>query len=114
MKYIVYCTTNIINKYIYIGWHKTKNPDEFDGYIGNGIYITQPSTYAHPKTKFAYAVKEFGPKNFIRNTIAVFDSLEEATSLEEYIVNEEFLQRSDVYNMVLGGYDAVAHSIPTY
>ena len=36
MKYIVYQTTNLINNKIYIGVHKTVNPDIFDGYIGNG------------------------------------------------------------------------------
>ena len=51
MKVIVYCTTNIINKYIYIGVHVCKS-EKFDGYIGCGVYINQPSTYNHPKTAF--------------------------------------------------------------
>lgn len=51
-KWIVYLTTNLINQHIYIGVHKTINPDIFDGYIGNGIYITKPATYQHSKTKF--------------------------------------------------------------
>ena len=33
LKFIVYCTTNIVNNKIYIGVHKTENPDIFDGYI---------------------------------------------------------------------------------
>lgn len=103
MKYILYCTTNIINKFIYVGWHKTENPDVFDGYLGNGIRINNPSRLLHPKTKFEYAVKEFGYKNFIRNTLFTVDTLEEVLTLEELIVNEEFLKRPDVYNMALGG-----------
>jgi hypothetical protein len=57
MKYIVYLTKNLkskingINK-IYVGVHKTKNPEIFDGYIGCGVYIQQPSTYMYPKTPF--------------------------------------------------------------
>lgn len=39
-KYIVYCTVNLINGKIYVGVHKTDNPDKFDGYIGNGVYIS--------------------------------------------------------------------------
>lgn len=35
-KWIVYCTTCIVNNKIYIGVHKTKTPDVFDGYIGGG------------------------------------------------------------------------------
>ena len=39
MKYIVYCTMCTENGKIYIGVHKTKTPEEFDGYIGNGIKV---------------------------------------------------------------------------
>jgi hypothetical protein len=102
-KYIVYETTNLINGKIYVGLHKTKDPDTFDGYIGDGIYITQPYTYMNPKYKFQYAVKKYGPKNFKRKTLAIFNTLKEASDLEEQIVNEKFLERSDVYNMILGG-----------
>jgi len=38
MKYIVYKTTNKINNYIYIGVHKTVNPNVFDNYLGCGCY----------------------------------------------------------------------------
>ena len=102
-KYIVYKTINLVNNKIYIGLHKTKDPEIFDGYIGNGVYNTQPYTYEHAKTAFQYAVKKYGPKNFRRYTIAVFDTVEEASDLEEQLVNKKFLERSDVYNMVLGG-----------
>ena len=102
-KYIVYETTNLINGKIYVGLHKTENPDIFDGYLGNGIIATQPYTYIYAKTAFQAAVKKYGPKNFKRKTLAVFNTLEEASDLEEQIVNEKFLERSDVYNMILGG-----------
>lgn len=105
MKYIVYETTNLVNNKIYIGVHKTVNPDVFDTYIGCGVLCTQPNTYMHPKTHFQYAVKKYGPKNFRRKTLAVFDTLEEASDLERELVNEEFLAREDVYNMILGGID---------
>lgn len=102
-KYIVYETTNLINGKIYVGMHKTKDPNVFDGYIGNGIYITQPYTYQFSKTAFQCAVKKYGVKNFIRKTLAVFNTEEEASELEAQIVNEKFLEREDVYNMTLGG-----------
>ena len=38
LKYIVYCTTCTANNKIYVGVHRT-NPDVFDGYIGNGVFI---------------------------------------------------------------------------
>ena len=104
MKYIVYCTTNIVNNYIYVGVHQTNDDLKFDNYIGCGVYITQASTYSHPKTKFQRAVQEFGPKKFKRITIKVFDNPEDAYFLESQIVNEEFLTRKDIYNQVLGGH----------
>lgn len=103
MKYIIYKTTNIINNYIYVGVHKTANPDVFDGYIGCGVYVNQPTTYNNPKTNFQIAVNEFGPKNFRREILAVVDTPEEASALEASIVNYNFLARPDVYNMILGG-----------
>lgn len=102
-KYIVYETTNLVNGKIYVGLHKTENPDIFDKYLGNGVISTQPYTYMYAKTAFQYAVKKYGPENFRRKTLAVFDTVEEASDLEEQIVNEKFLEREDVYNMVLGG-----------
>ena len=77
-KYIVYQTTNKVNNKIYVGVHCTMNPDGFDGYIGCGVRITQPCTYMNPKTPFQFAVKKYGVKSFIRTTLAVFDTEEEA------------------------------------
>lgn len=103
MKYIVYKTTNVLNGYIYIGVHKTLNPESFDGYLGCGVRVNKPTTYEKAKTCFQLAVKQFGCKNFKREVIAIFDTAEEAYELEGIIVNENFLARSDVYNMILGG-----------
>lgn len=102
-KFIVYCTTCTESKRIYVGVHKTSNPDKFDGYLGCGVYVSQPCTYEQSKTVFQHAVKKYGPDKFIRKTLAIFDNEEDAYGLEEDIVNEEFLKRKDVYNMVLGG-----------
>lgn len=115
MKVIVYCTTNIVNKHIYIGVHVCKS-QKFDGYIGCGVYINQPSTYNHPKTAFQYAVQKYGPNNFKRITIKEFDNENDAYILESEIVNEEFISRNDVYNQVIGGNggDLANNSIPCY
>lgn len=103
MKYIVYCTTNLINKKIYIGQHLTENPNKFDGYLGCGVYENKPSTYNKPKTAFQFAVQKYGPSNFKRIIIKIFDNLEDALALEAELVTKEFLSRKDVYNEVLGG-----------
>lgn len=103
MEYIVYCTTNTENNYIYIGVHQTINSKKFDGYIGCGVYVNMPSTYNKPKTRFQYAVKKYGPKKFQRKILKVFNNPEDAYSLEAELVDEKFLIRKDVYNQVLGG-----------
>lgn len=103
MKYIVYQTTNLINGKIYIGQHKTKDPNVFDQYIGCGIKINMPSSYENPSSPLQYAVKKYGVKNFKRTTIKVFNTLEEALALEAELVDYEFLKRPDTYNAQLGG-----------
>lgn len=119
IKYIVYCTTNIINNKIYIGVHKT-NPTFFDGYLGNGIYSNISSSYKNNKNYFGKAVNKYGPKKFIRSTIKIFPNSEEgkiqAYAFEKSIVNEDFLQRQDVYNIALGGIigGQIVQRIPCY
>lgn len=88
-KYIVYETTNIVNGKIYVGVHKT-NTAEFDGYLGSGTYLDN-------------AVKKYGKDNFTRRTLFSLPSSDSAYAKEAEIVNEEFLNRNDVYNMALGG-----------
>ena len=103
MKYIVYQTTNIVNKKIYIGVHETENPDIFDGYIGCGAYINKPTSYNKGKTHFHNAIIKYGIKSFVRTTLKVFDTLEDALDLECWLVDDEFVKRTDTYNMILGG-----------
>lgn len=107
-KYIVYMTTNTkckingLNR-IYIGVHETENPEIFDGYIGCGVKIQQPSSYKYPKTPFQYAVKKYGVDCFKRTVLYVYDTPEEAYQKEHDIVNDDFLKQEHVYNVALGG-----------
>lgn len=113
-KYIVYKTTNLINFNFYIGVHKTSDPYMFDGYLGNGIWINKPSTYNKGKTKMQQAVLKYGTKNFRRDVLQIYDTSNEAYYLESILVDEEFLKRDDVYNMVLGGEMQKCEEIVTY
>ena len=114
MKYIVYCTTCLVNNKIYIGVHKTENPEVFDGYIGNGIGKKNIATVLrNPTTAFQYAVEKYGYKNFKRATLFVFDTEEEAYAKEAEIVNLEFVKRRDTYNTSLGGYGGTTYD-PIY
>lgn len=89
-KYYVYKTTNIENQKIYIGVHKSKDIEN-DSYIGSG-YILKKS------------ITKYGKESFKREILFEFDTPEEAFAKEREIVNEEFILREDVYNMVLGGH----------
>lgn len=91
MKHIVYQITNLINDRIYIGVHATKNPDVFDGYLGSGKIMKQ-------------AIDKYGKNTFIRETLHCFENLKEAYLKECTIVNEDFVNREDTYNLSLGGY----------
>lgn len=108
MKYIVYLTTNLnsksgeLNK-IYIGVHQTENPDIFDGYIGCGVYVNQPSTYMYPKTPFQYAVKKYGVTSFHRDILFIYDTPDAAYQKESEIVNIDFIKQTHVYNSCIGG-----------
>lgn len=101
MKWIVYCTTCTENGKIYIGVHKTENPEVFDGYIGNGLKVGWE--IKNPHTAFQYAIKKYGYGKFKRNTLYVFDSEELAYAKEAEIVDLNFVKRRDNYNSCLGG-----------
>lgn len=103
MKYLVYLTTCTENNKIYIGVHKTENPDIFDGYIGCGIRLSCPISYKKSKTPFQYAVNKYGISKFKRVTLAIFDNKDDAYKLESILVNEAFVKRPDTYNVQLGG-----------
>lgn len=103
LKYIVYLTTNLVNGKIYIGVHKTTTPYKFDHYLGNGVKDNDKHSYKFSKTPFEAAVNKYGPKNFQRKTLKIFDNLQDALDLERWLVDEEFISRKDTYNIALGG-----------
>lgn len=99
MKYIVYLTINKVNQKIYIGVHKTINPDKFDGYIGCGVYVNRPYTYKFSKNLFQLDVNTYGPKSFIRVTLKEFNSLEEASRYKDLLIDDNFRNKKDSYNI---------------
>lgn len=100
-KFIVYITINTVNRKIYVGVHGTPQPDKFDGYIGNGVYL---GSNPDPITPFRRAVIKYGSDKFQRITLGVFDTAEEAYYEESIIVTKDFIDRPDTYNITLGGY----------
>lgn len=101
MKYIVYQTVNKQNGKLYIGVHKTDNPDKFDGYIGNGIYVGY--SLENPKTAYQHALKKYGYDSFIRTTLKIFNTEEEAYDYEAQLVTLDFVMQDNNYNIKTGG-----------
>ncbi len=88
--YIIYKTTNITSGKHYIGIHNE------DAKYQNGFY------YGSGKALKA-AIKRYGKENFTRETLFVYNTLEEAIEKEKEIVTEEFVKDSGNYNLTVGG-----------
>jgi Putative endonuclease segE, GIY-YIG domain len=90
MYYYVYQITNLLNGKIYVGKHKSaKHPSE-NKYYGSGKQITA-------------AIKKYGIENFKKEVIHYCSSMEEMSNKEAEIVTEDFVKRTDTYNMHKGG-----------
>jgi len=104
----LYETTNLCNGHIYIGVRVYDgNHPENDHYIGNGCGIRVKSGALYKRkgkeTYFRRELSKWGYLNFKKKIICYFTSLDDALLSEKNIVNEDFLARKDVMNMVEGG-----------
>lgn len=86
--YTVYQITNLMNNKIYVGVHATKDPN--DSYYGSSRPLR-------------YSMKKYGRQNFIKEILFNAFSLEDAYYVESIIVDKDFIQRKDTYNIKLGG-----------
>ena len=85
MFYTVYCTTCLVNGKVYIGCHKTKDPN--DSYLGSGA-------------AFSRAVAKYGRKNFKKEVLFIFDNPEEMLAKERELV---VVDPEKTYNLDRGG-----------
>jgi hypothetical protein len=88
MIYFTYKTTNLINNKTYIGIHHTEDID--DGYLGSGVALKK-------------AIKKYGKENFTREILSHHDSFDELLEVEKELVNEEWVNNRNNYNLKTGG-----------
>jgi group I intron endonuclease len=88
--WILYKTTNLVNSKIYVGIHKVSNTYRSNYYLGSGYALKS-------------AIKLYGRENFTRETLAEFNCVEDVYLAEAAMVNQEFINRPDTYNMKIGG-----------
>lgn len=86
--YLIYKITNLVNGKMYIGKHVTDNIE--DNYWGSGLLIKK-------------AIHKYGIENFIFDVLIDLKNEEELDLLEKAVVNEDFVNRPDTYNMKVGG-----------
>lgn len=87
--FIVYKTTNLTNNHYYIGVHKQEDDISFDGYYGSGVGLKR-------------AIQKYGKQNFNRETLYVFDDVEEAYNKEKELLIPLY-RLDECYNMHPGG-----------
>lgn len=87
-RFLIYKITNKINGMYYIGCHVTK--DINDNYLGSGNNITK-------------AIKEYGKENFVKEILFNFDNKIDMIRKEREIVNDDFVNKEENYNISLGG-----------
>lgn len=93
-----YQTKNLVNGKTYIGIHSTN--DLNDGYIGCGLYMTH---LKRDRKGLMSAIDKYGIENFVMTPLCFFDTREEAIEEEEWLVNENWVNSKDNYNLILGG-----------
>ena len=91
MYHYTYQITNLINNKKYYGVRSSKClPEEDTKYWGSGTIIKR-------------AVKKYGIENFSKGIDKLFETRDKANLYEAEIVNEEWVEDKNTYNLGLGG-----------
>jgi len=97
MNHIIYKTTNTVSNKFYVGYHfQESDPYTFDGYLGSGTLLLK-------------AIKKYGKDSFVRETLFVYDNVDDALTKEKELVNETFLLSENTYNVTIGGGKPPSH-----
>jgi hypothetical protein len=102
MLYTIYKTVNKINQKEYIGFHSVKSKENIlftisengsifdDGYLGSGKLMKM-------------ALEKYGPLNMYQKLMLVTNDKKEAEEYERRLVNKDWVNSNNNYNVSLGG-----------
>lgn len=96
MYYYIYQITNLVNNKIYVGKHKSKISPELNGYYGSGKLIQR-------------AILKYGIDSFKKEVLHFCNNVDDMARKEAEIVTEQFVIRTDTYNMHKGGNGGFDH-----
>lgn len=97
MKHYIYKITNILNGKYYVGKHSS-NCIQKDGYMGSGKHLKN-------------AIKKYGRENFNREILYQFEDEVQAYTMEQQIVNQDFVLQPNTYNQTIGGIGGHLYSV---
>ena len=90
MASIVYRTENTVNGKFYYGVRNLTGTRHDKYYLGSGLLLKK-------------AIEKYGRENFVRRTVMEFETHKEAMLFEKLIVDKDFVDRDDCYNLCVGG-----------
>ncbi len=101
-EWIIYVTTNLINKKIYVGMRELKGNNSDDKYLGSG-------------TIFKRALEKYGKENFHREILQYCYSAKETDIEEVYWIEKLDARNPDIgYNLHRGGFNQSGENNASY
>jgi hypothetical protein len=97
MPWIVYETRNLVTGSIYVGVLKTTRSNAAR-YLGSGRALRR-------------AIEKYGKENFKRTTLIKCDTAEEAYLIEAAVVDDDWIEREENYNIKTGGWGGHGHTM---
>jgi hypothetical protein len=94
----LYKTTSKIDGKIYIGVRSCNIEIQKDDYLGSGLLLRK-------------AISKYGREAFNKEILYVFPTRNEAFLKEREIVDEEFVERNDTFNLSIGGNGGLGPSL---
>ena len=102
----LYKTTNLITGNIYVGLRVYNGLDvSKELYLGNGFRVRGGVLLNcfNNKTDFAKEIYRYGFENFKKEIICFFENKVDGLQSEQNVVDEDFISKENVLNMVVGG-----------